>query len=87
LSAELAGPAIRAVELGRVLATEHDVDVASTASCSGPGPDANWQFVDDAALRALSSIFTTRSTSSNSSRRAISAKPSADAWCSAASTY
>ena len=37
LSAELAGPAIRAVELGRVLATEHDVEVASTASCSGAG--------------------------------------------------
>jgi glycosyltransferase involved in cell wall biosynthesis len=53
LSAELAGPAIRAVELGRVLATEHDVEVASTASCSDPGPDGNWQFVDDAALRAL----------------------------------
>ncbi|HEY0870670.1 MAG TPA: glycosyltransferase family 1 protein, partial [Acidothermaceae bacterium] len=53
LSAELAGPAIRAVELGRVLATEHDVEVASTASCSGPGPDANWQFVDAAALHAL----------------------------------
>ncbi len=53
LSAELAGPAIRAVELGRVLATEHDVEVASTASCSGPGPDANWHFADPAALRAL----------------------------------
>jgi glycosyltransferase involved in cell wall biosynthesis len=53
LGAQLAGPAIRAVELGRVLAAEHDVEVASTASCSGPGPDGNWQFVDDAALRAL----------------------------------
>ena len=53
LSAELAGPAIRAVELGRVLAAEHDVEVASTASCSGPCPDANWRFVDAAALRAL----------------------------------
>jgi glycosyltransferase involved in cell wall biosynthesis len=53
LSAELAGPAIRAVELGRVLATEHDVEVASTASCSEPGPDGNWHFVDDAALRAI----------------------------------
>jgi glycosyltransferase involved in cell wall biosynthesis len=53
LSAELAGPAIRAVELGRVLATEHDVEVASTASCSGPGPEANWHFVDEPALRAL----------------------------------
>ena len=53
LSAELAGPAIRAVELGRVLASEHDVEVASTASCSESGPDGNWQFVDDAALRAL----------------------------------
>ena len=53
LSAELAGPVIRAVELGRVLATEHDVEVASTASCSGPGPQANWHFVDAAALRAL----------------------------------
>ena len=53
LSAELAGPAIRAVELGRVLATEHDVEVASTASCSGPGPDGNWQFVDADSLRAL----------------------------------
>jgi glycosyltransferase involved in cell wall biosynthesis len=52
LSAELAGPAIRAVELGRVLATEQDVEVASTASCSGSGPDGNWQFVDEPALRA-----------------------------------
>jgi glycosyltransferase involved in cell wall biosynthesis len=51
LSAELAGPAIRAVELGRVLATEHDVEVASTASCSDAGPDGNWQFVDASALR------------------------------------
>ncbi|HZV27798.1 MAG TPA: glycosyltransferase, partial [Acidothermaceae bacterium] len=53
LGAELAGPAIRAVELGRVLATEHDVEVASTASSSGPGPDGNWQFVDGDGLRAL----------------------------------
>ena len=54
LSAELAGPAIRAVELGRVLATEHDVEVASTASCSSGGPDGNWAFVgDEASLRAL----------------------------------
>jgi glycosyltransferase involved in cell wall biosynthesis len=53
LSAELAGPAIRAVELGRVLATEHDVEVASTASSSGPGPDGNWHFVDGDGLRAL----------------------------------
>ncbi|HEY5200297.1 MAG TPA: glycosyltransferase family 4 protein [Acidothermaceae bacterium] len=53
LSAELAGPAIRAVELGRVLATEHDVEVASTASCSNPGLDGNWQFVDGDGLRAL----------------------------------
>jgi len=53
LSAQLAGPAIRAVELGRVLATEHDVEAASTASCSGPGPDGNWQFVDGDGLRAL----------------------------------
>jgi glycosyltransferase involved in cell wall biosynthesis len=53
LSAELAGPAIRAVELGRVLATEHDVEVASTASCSEPGPEGNWVFADEAALRAL----------------------------------
>jgi glycosyltransferase involved in cell wall biosynthesis len=53
LGAQLAGPAIRAVELGRVLAAEHDVEVASTASCSGPGPEGNWQFVDETALRAL----------------------------------
>ena len=53
LGAQLAGPAIRAVELGRVLAAEHDVEVASTASCSDPGPDGNWQFADEAALRAL----------------------------------
>jgi glycosyltransferase involved in cell wall biosynthesis len=53
LGAQLAGPAIRAVELGRVLSAEHHVEVASTASCSGPGPDGNWQFVDEAALRAL----------------------------------
>ncbi|HWF42174.1 MAG TPA: glycosyltransferase family 4 protein [Acidothermaceae bacterium] len=53
LSAELAGPAIRAVELGRVLATEHDVEVASTASCSGAGPDGNWQLADNDGLHAL----------------------------------
>jgi glycosyltransferase involved in cell wall biosynthesis len=53
LSAELAGPAIRAVELGRVLAAEHDVEVASTASCSSAGPEGNWSFVDEPALRAL----------------------------------
>ncbi len=53
LSAELAGPAIRAVELGRALATEHDVEVASTASCSGNGPDSNWLFADIDGLRAL----------------------------------
>jgi glycosyltransferase involved in cell wall biosynthesis len=53
LSAELAGPAIRAVELGRVVASEHDVEVASTASSSGPGPDGNWLFVDAESLRAL----------------------------------
>ncbi len=57
LSAELAGPAIRAVELGRVLAAEHDVHVLSTASCSRPGPDGNWSFVDDAQLRVLAPAF------------------------------
>ena len=53
LTEQLAGPAIRAVELGRVLATEHDVDVVSTALCSGPGPEGNWRFADAAALREL----------------------------------
>jgi glycosyltransferase involved in cell wall biosynthesis len=57
LSAELAGPAIRAVELGRVLAAEHDVHIVSTASRSGPGPDGNWSFVDDAQLRVLAPAF------------------------------
>jgi glycosyltransferase involved in cell wall biosynthesis len=53
LTEQLAGPAIRAVELGRVLATEHDVEVGSTALCSGPGPEGNWRFVDADALRLL----------------------------------
>ena len=50
LGARLAGPAIRAVELGRVLAAEFEVVVASTA------PDADgegWQSLDVAALRLL----------------------------------
>ena len=53
LGAELAGPAIRAVELGRVLAAEHDVEVASTASISGPGIEGNWRLADADGLRAL----------------------------------
>jgi glycosyltransferase involved in cell wall biosynthesis len=53
LTEQLAGPAVRAVELGRVLATEHDVEVASTALCSGPGPEGNWRFADAAALHEL----------------------------------
>jgi glycosyltransferase involved in cell wall biosynthesis len=57
----LAGPAIRAVELGAVLAASHEVTVATTAGCVGPppaslaAPGGRWQSVDVAALLALAS--------------------------------
>ena len=50
----MAGPAIRAVELGRVLAAEHDVVVASTSACelASDGP-LRLGKVDNAGLRGL----------------------------------
>ncbi len=57
LGATLAGPAIRAVELARVLAAEHEVLVATTSSCdAGTAPsDVRCVAVDSAALVALAS--------------------------------
>ena len=55
LSADLAGPAIRTVELGRVPAAEHDVSRSPRpASCSEPGRSRlrTGTSVDTAALRA-----------------------------------
>ena len=50
LGERLAGPAIRAIELGRVLAEEFEVVVASTA----PSPHGEgWQSLDAAGLRLL----------------------------------
>ncbi|MDQ1496096.1 MAG: hypothetical protein QOG69_2579, partial [Actinomycetota bacterium] len=54
LGPAMAGPAIRAVELGRVLATEHEVVVATTAACDGVAPTGlTWRAVDAAGLRAV----------------------------------
>ncbi|MDQ1463320.1 MAG: hypothetical protein QOC73_261 [Actinomycetota bacterium] len=54
LGPAMAGPAIRAVELGRVLATEHEVVVATTAACDGAAPTGlTWRAVDTAGLRAI----------------------------------
>jgi glycosyltransferase involved in cell wall biosynthesis len=50
LGARLAGPAIRAIELGRALADEFDVIVASTATDTGA---EGWQSLDVAGLRLL----------------------------------
>jgi glycosyltransferase involved in cell wall biosynthesis len=54
LGAQLAGPAIRAVELGRVLAGEFDVVVASTAPHAGADAvGGQWQSLDATGLRLL----------------------------------
>ena len=57
LGPTMAGPAIRAVELGRVLATEHEVVVATTAACDGVAPTGlTWQSVDTVGLRAIAAV-------------------------------
>jgi len=61
LGPRLAGPAIRAVELGTVLAAAHQVTVATTAGCEGAPPSelaaagGQWRRIDDLALAALAS--------------------------------
>jgi glycosyltransferase involved in cell wall biosynthesis len=57
LGPRLAGPAIRAVELGAVLSAFHDVSVVTTASCAGAPPPVlaggRWLSASDAELPAL----------------------------------
>jgi glycosyltransferase involved in cell wall biosynthesis len=53
IGARMAGPAIRAVELGRVLATEHDVVVASISGADAVDPHVRPGAVDRAAAARL----------------------------------
>lgn len=53
LAQRMAGPAIRALELGRAVAARHDVDVVSLAGCERTDEVVRLSSVDEAGLRRL----------------------------------